>query len=121
MDQAKTRVAGAFFLVFAVAAFLWTEYQVQTEGSYDVRLAFFSPFFAIVGLDLLIRAPKVPMQGMPTSAWLYLILGIAGGALNVYRYGAFAPGSVTGWLLLASFAVVAIFVAILQIRRKSVE
>jgi hypothetical protein len=120
-DQTNSRLGGAVLLVLAMAGVWWTEHDVQADGSYSAKIAFIAPFAAIMALDFLIHAPKMPMNSMTARDALYAVIGVAAGVLNLNRYGAFSAESAVRTPLLVGLGAAAVYLAFLQIRKERRE
>ena len=121
-EKVNPRVAGAFLPAISLGLIFWTEYDVQAHGTYFPKVAFFAPFFAFLGLDLVIHAPKIPIRTLTLRDGLYSVLGVAVAVFNLNRYGAFLPGSIVGIPVIVGLAVTAGIFAIapfVQARRRT--
>ena len=117
-DDTNSRLGGAVLLLLAIAGMWWTEHDVQTDGSYSAKIAFIAPFAAIMALDFLIHAPKMPMNTMTARDALYAVAGAAAGLLNLNRYGAFSAESSIRTPLFVGLGAVAVYLAFLQVRKQ---
>jgi hypothetical protein len=98
--------------------FWWTEHDVRAGGTYSARMAFMAPFTVALALDLLVHAPRLPILSITARDGLYMVAGIAAGVFNLGRYGAFAPGSTVRTPILAGLAAAAVYLGVVQIRKR---
>lgn len=92
-DDLSSRLSGAFLLVLAMVGTSWMELRFHRDGAYSVEMALIMPLAAAVGLDLLLHAPKIPVEVMTARSGFYVALGSLVGLFNLHRFGAFSEDS----------------------------
>lgn len=104
-----SRMTGAFLLALGLGLGLWLEHTARTEGHYYVQTAFLGPFLALMGVGMLIHAPRVPVRHLGLRDSVYALAGAACGIVNLHRYGALEPGSPVRMPILFGFGAVALY------------
>jgi len=116
-EQTNSRLGGLVLLALAGLGMWWNERDLQADASYSPKLVFIVPFVAAMGLDLLVHAPKMPVNRMTPREALYMVVGCAAGVLNLDRYGFFSPNSALKPALLWGLGLAAVVTVVLLLRR----
>jgi hypothetical protein len=105
----NSRVAGVVLVAIGVFLVALTEYIARSEGRFWVAPTFLGPFISVVGIGLWVHEPRIPILGAARRENLYALAGALLGALNLYRFGAFDPGSRARLPILVGLAAVGVF------------
>ena len=92
--RTKVRLGGLFILAIGLGGIVYNWYTVLTQGVYWQKASFLFPFFACLGLSLIIYpsskaenlakygTEQLKWQHMPTGQKIIIIVGVVLGALQ---------------------------------------
>ncbi len=78
----KSRVIGLLLLCAGIILTCWNYSMRQNDGSYYLQLAFLGPLIIGLAVNLVIEAPKIPVNKPSIFGWLCLLTGTGVGLWN---------------------------------------
>lgn len=87
MQSFKSRILALVLIVLGIGLVYFNWHQLQTDGTYSMKMAAFGPLIAVGGLFLLVFPS---MAGKPNTAkekiivLLVFVIGLAAGLINWY-------------------------------------